>query len=257
MSPREKYVAFITIARKEFSRFFRIWTQTLIPPVITSVLYYLIFGGLIGSQVKSIQGFTYMQFLVPGLVMMSVITNAFSNVAGSFFSSKFMRNYEEILVSPTPSWVIIAGYVAGGIGRSVLVGLITLGIGLFFTHLVIHNIVVVIVFMLLTAFLFSIAGLFNALFAKNFDDIAIIPTFVLTPLTYLGGVFYSIQTLPPLWRTLSQFNPILYLINGFRYGFLGVSDVNVWISFTILIVSIITFTLVTWHLFKKGYGLKS
>lgn len=257
MNSTELYVAYSTIARKEVSRFFRIWTQTLIPPVITSILYYLIFGTFVGSQVDQVHGFSYMQFLVPGLVMMAVINNAYMNVSSSFFSSKFMKNYEEFLVSPTPPWIIVAGYVTGGVVRSTVVGLITLAIGLFFTNLTVHSIIFVIIFMLLTAILFSVAGLFNALFAKNFDDISIIPTFVLTPLTYLGGVFYSIDVLGPFWQNLSRFNPILYLINGLRYGFLGFSDVNVWISFGILITSTVFFTLITWHLFKKGYGLKS
>ncbi len=257
MNSKELYIAYITIARKEIMRFLRIWTQTLIPPVITSLLYYLIFGTFVGSQISKIHGFSYMQFLVPGLVMMAVINNAYTNVSSSFFASKFMRNFEELLVSPTPPWIIVAGYVTGGVVRSIVVGLITLGIGLFFTHLTIHNIVFVVIFMLLTAVLFSVAGLFNAMFAKNFDDISIIPVFVLTPLTYLGGVFYSISALGPFWQTLSRFNPILYLINGLRYGFLGLSDVNVWISFTILTVSTAIFTFTTWRLFKKGYGLKS
>ncbi|MBI2056255.1 MAG: ABC transporter permease [Candidatus Sungbacteria bacterium] len=257
MTRYEKWIAYSTIARKEITRFLRIWTQTLIPPVITSLLYYLIFGAFIGSQVSAIRGVTYMQFLVPGLVMMAVINNAYTNVSSSFFSSKFMKNYEEILVSPTPPWIIVAGYVTGGVARSVIVGLITLAIGLFFTHLSVYNITIIVAFILLTALLFSVAGLFNALFAKNFDDIGIIPIFVLTPLTYLGGVFYSIEALSPFWRTLSQFNPILYLINGFRYGFLGFSDVNVWISFGILIASTAIFTFTACYLFKRGYGLKS
>lgn len=257
MDSKKIQIALYTIARKETARFLRLWTQTLVPPAMTAVLYFLIFGAFIGSQVRPINGVTYMQFIVPGLVMMAVITSAFSNVATSFFASKFIRNIEELLVSPTPPWVVILGYALGGIARGSLVGIIILLVSLFFTHLSIHSMGTVILFMILTSTLFSLAGLFNGLFAKNFDDVAIIPTFVLTPLIYLGGVFYSIDVLPPFWRAISQANPILYIIDGFRYGFLGFSDVSVAVSIGILFVSTAVLAIANWHLFRKGYGLRS
>ncbi len=245
------------MVRNEVGRFMRIWSQTLIPPVITTVLYYAIFGSFIGSQIAPIHGFSYMQFIVPGLVMMAVITSSFSNVVGSFYFSKFQRSIEELLVSPMPFWVLIAGYITGGVVRGLLVGTITLLVSLFFTHLVINNIFFVLSFILLTAILFSLAGLLNGLYAKNFDGITLFPTFVLTPLTYLGGIFYSIEALPPFWQSMSKLNPILYMINGFRYGFLGFSDVSIVASFGILVVCIVVLLGLNWHLFRKGYGLRS
>ncbi|OGZ45425.1 MAG: ABC transporter permease [Candidatus Ryanbacteria bacterium RIFCSPHIGHO2_02_FULL_48_12] len=257
MESRKIFIAFSTMVRNEVSRFLRIWMQTLIPPVITTVLYYVIFGSFIGSQIAPIHGFSYMQFIVPGLVMMAVITSSFSNVVGSFYFSKFQRSIEELLVSPMPFWVLIAGYITGGVVRGLLVGTITLLVSLFFTHLVVSNIFFVLSFILLTAILFSLAGLLNGLYAKNFDGISIFPTFVLTPLTYLGGIFYSIAALPPFWQSMSKLNPILYMINGFRYGFLGFSDVSVAVSFWILVVCISVLFGINWHLFRKGYGLRS
>jgi len=257
MSGEQIFTAYYTIVRKEVMRFLRLWTQTLVPPVITTLLYFTIFGSFIGSQVKPINGFSYMQFIVPGLVMMSVIASTFSNVVGSFFMAKFQRNIEELLVSPMPFWVLIAGYVTGGVMRGLFVGVITLLVSMLFTHLVIHNIFLVVAFILLTAILFSLAGLLNGLFAKNFDDISIFPTFVLTPLTYLGGIFYSIKALPPFFQAASRFNPILYMINGFRYGFLGFSDVNIVFSLGILLVAIVVLFTLVWSLFKRGHGLRS
>jgi ABC-2 type transport system permease protein len=198
-----------------------------------------------------------MQFIVPGLVMMAVITNSFSNVISSFFSAKFQRNLEELLVSPTPEWIIIAGYVTGGVIRGLIVGGIVLTISLLFTKIVIQSVAIVVLFIMLTAVLFSLAGLLNAIFAKSFDGISIIPTFVLTPLTYLGGVFYSIKVLPPFWQGVSQANPILYMVNGFRYGFLGISDVNIFTSFSILLISILILLGISLYLFKRGYGLRN
>jgi ABC-2 type transport system permease protein len=250
------WIPLSTIVRKEVARIFRIWTQTFLPSVITMVLYFIIFGAFIGSQVESIQGYTYMQYIVPGLVMMPVITNAFSNVVSSFFGAKFMHSIEEILVSPTPNWVIIAGYSIGGIVRGLVVGLLVFGVSLFFTRLSVYRFDLVIVFIVLTSVLFSLGGFLNGLFAKKFDDVGIVPTFILTPLTYLGGVFYSITMLPPFWQNLSKMNPIFYMINGFRYGFLGVGDVSVTVSFVVTIGFVIVAMIATLALLKRGIGLQ-
>jgi len=257
MNKDQILTAYWTITRKECVRFLRIWKQTLLPSVVTTGLYYVIFGTFIGSQIAPINGHTYMQFIVPGLVMMAVITNAFANVASSFFGSKFQRDIEELLIAPTPNWVIIAGYVTGGVLRGILVGALVLGVALFFTKLTVYNWVIVIGFLLLTSVVFSLAGLFNAAFAKKFDDTMIVPTFVLTPLTYLGGVFYSVHALPTLWQTVSKANPVLYMVSGFRYGFLGMADVNVFVSFFLLVTLTLALLLANLYIFKKGYGLKS
>lgn len=257
MNTRRILIAYLTIIRKEIVRIFRIWSQTLLPSVITISLYYLIFGSFIGSQIRGIAGFSYIQFIVPGLVMMAVITNSFSNVISSFFSAKFQRNLEELLVSPAPEWIIIAGYITGGVIRGLIVGAIVLSISLVFTQITIHSTAVVVLFIILTAILFSLAGLLNAIFAKSFDGISIIPTFVLTPLTYLGGVFYSIKVLPAFWQSISQANPILYMVNGFRYGFLGISDVGVFSSLSIILIFIVILLGINLYLFKRGYGLRN
>lgn len=257
MNPKASSIALYTIVRKEVIRFIRIWTQTLLPSVMTSVLYFLVFGTFIGSQISDIDGFTYIQFIVPGLIMMAVLTNAFSNVAGSFFGAKFMRNIEEVLVSSAPAWVIIVGFVAGGTLRGLFVGVLVLAVSLFFTHLVVYNIFIVIAFILLTSIFFSLGGLLNGVYARNFDDVLIVPTFVLTPLTYLGGVFYSVKFLPPIWQTVSLANPILYMVNGFRYGFLGVSDVNPLYSLLLLLVATAILFYVDWRLISKGIGLRT
>ena len=257
MNSKRIFIAYVTIIRKEIVRIFRIWSQTLLPSVITISLYYLIFGSFIGSQIGNVGNFSYIQFIVPGLVMMAVITNSFSNVVGSFFGAKFQRNLEELLISPTPEWIIIAGYVTGGVVRGLIVGSIVLCISLLFTEIAIHSAGIIVLFIILTAVLFSLAGLLNAIFAKNFDGISIIPTFVLTPLTYLGGVFYSIKVLPAFWQGVSQANPILYMVNGFRYGFLGISDVNIFASFSILLISTIILLGISLYLFKRGYGLRN
>lgn len=227
MNSHETWIAFQTILTKEIRRFVRIWMQTLLPPAITTGLYFVIFGTLIGSRIGDMQGYSYIQFVVPGLVMMSVLTNAYSNVVSSFFSNKFQHSIEELLIAPVPNWAILAGYVAGGVARGICVGIVVTILSLFFTQLHVQHWLVMISAVLLTSILFSLAGLINAIFAKNFDDISIIPTFVLTPLTYLGGVFYSIDLLPPFWKAVSQLNPILYMVNAFRYGMLGISDVHV------------------------------
>jgi len=252
-----QFIAFYSILRKEIIRIFRIWTQTLLPSAITQTLYFLIFGTFIGSQIKAIDGVSYMAFLIPGLVMMAVITNSFTNVVSSFFGAKFQKNIEELLVSPTPNWIILAGFVAGGVVRALLVGSIVLAISIFFVRPEISNIFIILAFALLTAILFALAGFTNSLFAKSFDDISIVPNFVLTPLTYLGGVFYSIKNLPPVWQNISHYNPIVYMIDGFRYGFYGKSDVDIRLSFGILIASVIALSILNWSLLNRGAGLRS
>lgn len=250
------WIAFYTIARKEVVRFMRIWTQTLLPPMITQSLYFVIFGTFIGSQVRDINGVSYMAFIVPGLVMMSVINSSYQNVVGSFFSAKFFKNHEELLVSPTPNWIIIAGYASGGVLRGLLVGIIVFAVSFFFTQPAIHNIFIVALFIFLTSVLFSLGGFVNSLFAKKFDDISIFPTFILIPLTYFGGVFYSVKDLPESWQTISYMNPILYMVDGFRYGFHGFSDVNLWMSIAILLGFTLALLAVSLWLMKKRYRIK-
>lgn len=243
--------------RKEVSRFARLWSQTLLPSVVTTILYFAIFGKFIGSQVQPIEGVSYIQFIVAGLVMMAVIMNSFQNVIASFFFSKFQRSIEEMLVSPLPYWALVAGYILGGLMRGLAVGILVLLTALFFTHLVVYNIWFVLIFIILTSVFFSLLGLLNGLFAKNFDQVQIVPTFVLTPLIYLGGVFYSIEFLPPLWQKVSLFNPILYMIDGLRYGFLGIADVSPWVSLILLLIFTGVSLGLVLYFFKKGYGLRS
>jgi ABC-2 type transport system permease protein len=250
-------IALKSILNKEIQRFMRIWIQTLVPPAITISLYFIIFGSLIGSRIGEMDGFDYMSFIVPGLIMMSVITNSYSNVASSFFSAKWQRNVEEMLVAPVPNWVIVAGYVGGGMARGILVGLIVTLVSLFFVDIQVHNIWVIIATVSLTSAVFSLGGLINAIFAGSFDDISIIPTFILTPLTYLGGVFYSISLLPEFWQGVSKVNPIVYMVNAFRYGFLGVSDVSITTAFTVIGVFITVLFTVAMILISKGIGLRS
>lgn len=256
MSHYELWVAFITIVRKEIRRFTRIWAQTLLPPAITMTLYFIIFGNLIGSRIGEMGGFNYMEFIVPGLIMMSVITNSYGNVVSSFFSTKFQRNIEELLVSPTPNWVILSGYVLGGVSRGLAVGLIVTLLSLFFTKLQIHSFWITLVTVMMTSVLFSLGGFINAVFANSFDDISIIPTFILTPLTYLGGVFYSIQLLPEFWQGVSQLNPILYMVNTFRYGILGVSDINIGFAFGVIILFNLVLFAVALKLLNMGKGIR-
>jgi ABC-2 type transport system permease protein len=238
-------------------RIFRIWVQTLVPPVITITLYFIIFGSLIGSQLGDIDGYDYMAFIAPGLIMMAIITNSYANTVSSFFSTKFQRNIEELLVSPTPNWVMVFGYVAGGMTRGLCVGLLVSLVSLIFVRLPLFNIPFIILFALLTSFVFSLAGLINGIFAKNFDDISIIPTFVITPLTYLGGVFYSISLLPEFWQTLSKANPVVYMIGGFRYGFLGIADISVWLGLGMLVLFAVGLFLLTLSLLEKGTGVRA
>jgi len=250
-------VALRTLIQKEIRRFMRIWLQTLIPPAITMSLYFVIFGTMIGSRIGEMGGFTYIQYIVPGLIMMSVITNSYSNVASSFFSSKFQNSIEELLVSPVSNSVILWGYVIGGVSRGILVGLIVTGVSLFFTDLQLHSIPLMLLVLVATAMLFATAGFLNGLFARNFDDISIIPTFVLTPLTYLGGVFYSLTLLPDFWQGVSMLNPIVYMINTFRFSFLGVSDVDVWLSLgMMLLFNAVLFALALYCL-ERGRGLRA
>jgi ABC-2 type transport system permease protein len=253
---KENWISFISLARKEMIRIFRIWVQTLVPPIITITLYFIIFGGFIGSQLGDIGGYDYMAFIAPGLIMMAIITNSYSNTVSSFFSTKFQRNIEELLVSPTPSWVIILGYIAGGMTRGLCVGMLVSLIALIFAKLPLYNIAFIVLFALLTSFVFSLAGMINGIYAKKFDDISIIPTFVITPLTYFGGVFYSISLLPDFWHTLSRINPIVYMISGFRYGFLGISDINVWTGLGMLVLFSVVLFLITLYLLEKGVGVR-
>lgn len=256
----ESYKAIIalqTILHKEITRFLRIWTQTLLPPVITMTLYFLIFGKLIGSQIQKIDGYSYMQYIVPGLVMMSIMTNAYANTAGSFFGAKFSKSIEEMLVSSMPNYVILLGYMFGGALRGLAVGAIVIIVSLFFTQLHIQHIAIVISMAILSAMVFSLGGLINGIFARTFDDVSFIPTFVLTPLTYLGGVFYSIKQLPDGWRHLSIFNPILNIVDSFRYGMLGVSDLNVYFGFSMIFTLFIVLLVWCLYLLRKGVGLRS
>lgn len=250
-------MGYYTMVRKDFVRIIRIWTQTLLPPVITTSLYFAIFGTFIGSQVAAIQGHSYIQFIVPGLVMMAIITSAYMNTVSTFYFSKFLRTIDELLVSPMPTWSVIAGYVTGGLIRAGLVGLLVIIVSLLFTHLQVFNVLVIFGAAVLTALLFAFAGLVNGVFAKSFDAVNIVPTFVLTPLTYLGGVFYSIDQLPPFFRMLSLGNPILYMVNAFRYGFLGVSDVPVGLSFLVMGGLVVVFFGLTLFLFIRGAGVKT
>jgi ABC-2 type transport system permease protein len=250
------WVAFVTIVVREVRRFTRIWAQTLLPPAVTMTLYFIIFGNLIGSRIGEMGGYDYMQFIVPGLIMMAVITNSYGNVVSSFFSMKFQRSIEELLVSPVPNWTILAGYVAGGMARGLSIGLIVTLLSLGFTHLSIHNLPMVVITVFLTSALFSLGGFINAMLATKFDDISIVPTFILTPLTYLGGVFYSIELLPDFWRGVSMINPILYMVNGFRYGILGVSDVNPFVSLGMILVFIVLLATVALRMLAKGKGIR-
>jgi ABC-2 type transport system permease protein len=253
----EQWIAFNTILIKEIRRFTRIWIQTLLPPAITMALYFVIFGHLIGSQIGEMSGFSYSEFVAPGLIMMAVITNAYANVSSSFFSAKFQRSIDEVLVSPTPNYIIVLGYVMGGVARGLAVGLIVTLLALMFTKLSISHGFITFSVIFLTASLFSLAGFINAVYAKSFDDISIIPTFVLTPLTYLGGVFYSINLLPDFWQTVSLANPILHMVNAFRFGILGVTDTSLTIAFVSLFVGVAILFWVSLIVVEKAKGLRS
>lgn len=251
------WISFKSLVRKEISRFMRIWIQTLVPPVITTSLYFLIFGNFMGGRIGEMNGFSYMEFIVPGLIMQSVITSSYSNVSSSFFSQKFQKNIEELLVAPVPTFIIMGGFLVGGMARGLLAGFFVTLISLLFVPITAHSWMIVLVTVLMTSLVFSLAGLLNGLFAKSFDDVSIIPTFVLTPLTYLGGVFYSISLLPPVWQFISRFNPIVYMISGFRYGLLGVGDMALSLSILVLIVFIVGLFAICYRFIEKGYGLRS
>jgi ABC-2 type transport system permease protein len=257
MAIRDQWIAFQTLLLKEIRRITRIWVQTVIPPAITTGLYFVIFGNLIGPRIGEMSGHRYMDFIVPGLIMMSVISNSYANVVSSFYSSKFQRHVEEMLVSPMPNYVILLGYVGGGVARGLMVGAVVTLIALFFSDLSVHNVAVLISVVFLTSVLFSIGGFINAIFARSFDDISIIPTFVLTPLTYLGGVFYSIQLLPDFWQAVSLGNPILYMVNTFRFGFLGVTDIAVPVAYGIICAFTLALYLYALSLLNKGIGIRS
>lgn len=257
MNTPVNWIGYKTIVRKEITRILRIWGQTIVPPTITMSLYFIIFGELIGQRIGHIGSFTYMQFIVPGLVIMSVITNSYGNMVSSFFGAKYGKHIEELLISPLPNWVILTGYVTGALARGLMVGSVVLMVSLLFTHLQVTNLLVAMTVLLLTAIVFSLAGMVNAIFARKFDDIAIIPTFVLAPLTYLGGVFYSTALLPDFWQKVSVFNPILYMVNGFRYGILGVSDVSLAQTYGVIVTAgALLFSWCLW-LLHRGTGLRT
>lgn len=250
-------VAFFTLVHREITRFMRIWTQTLLPSPISIILYFIIFGNLIGSRIGMLEGYAYTDYIAPGLIMMAVINNAYANVVASFFGAKFQKNIEEMYVSPMSANTILLGFIIGGMTRALLVGCIVMAVAFWFADLHLLHPFIILAVALLTALLFALAGLLNAIFSKKFDDINIVPTFVLTPLTYLGGVFYSIQMLPPFWQKVSHFNPMLYMVNAFRYGMLGVSDIAVGHA----LICIATFCLIFYGLnlfaLTKGIGIKN
>jgi ABC-2 type transport system permease protein len=253
---RARWIGFQTIILREFGRILRIWGQTIVPSAVTAALYFVIFGTLIGRRIGQMDGVDYMQYIAPGLIMMAVITNAYANVSSSFFGAKFQRFLEEISVSPMPDWLVVLGYVGGGVLRGLLVGLAVTIISLVFTHLPVHHVLVTLAAVLLTAVVFSLAGFINGVFAKNFDQVNWIPTFILTPLTYFGGVFYSINLLPPWAQSLSYANPVLHMVSAFRYGFLGRSDVNVVLAFAIMLGAAAILFGVALTLMRRGTGLR-
>jgi len=257
MTLQQQYIAFKTIVIKEILRFSRIWVQTLVPAVITTSLYFLIFGNLIGSQLSAIDGYSYVDYIVPGIILMSVITNSYGNVVSSFYGHKFQHHVEEMLVSPMPNIVLLGGFVVGGVARGIVVGSVVTIVAMFFTELHFENTLVISAVVILTAILFSLAGFVNAVYANSFDDISIIPTFVLTPLTYLGGIFFSIEMLNSFWQNIALFNPILYMINAMRYGMLGVSDINITTAFIIIVLFTVTLLWFCLYLLKNGIGLRT
>jgi ABC-2 type transport system permease protein len=256
MNARRNWIAYQTIVRKEILRFSRIWMQTFIPPIVMVGLYFIIFGNLIGARIGSMDGMKYVDFIMPGLVMMSIITNSYSNVVSSFFSAKQYHHIEEMLIAPIPNIVILLGFVTGGVIRGLCVGAAVTLVSLFFTDFYIYNPLIVFIVALMTAFLFSLAGLINAVFATSHDHIAIIPNFVLTPLTYLGGIFYSIKLLPEFWQQMSLVNPILYMVNSFRLGFRGTSDIELTTALGVILFFIILLFIICMTLLERGTGIK-
>ena len=257
MNGTEQWVALRTIIIKEFLRFIRIWKQTVLPPMITTGLYFIIFGNLIGERIGEMDGYAYIDFIVPGLILMAVITQSYANTVSSFYMAKYQRHIEEMMVSPTPNYIIVLGNTGGGIARGLIVGVAVTTVSMMFTALNIHNLFILLSIVTLTATLFSLAGIINAIYAKTFDDVSIIPTFILTPLTYLGGIFYSISLLPEFWQNVSLTNPILYMINAFRYGFIGISDINLVVSYAIILAFIAGLYLYCLKLLNKGVGIRS
>ncbi|MEO8459445.1 MAG: ABC transporter permease [Dokdonella sp.] len=258
MNARGNLIALGTIVRREVARILRIWMQTLLPSAITMTLYFVIFGNMIGRRIGDIvPGIGYIDYIVPGLIMMAVITNSYGNISSSFFGAKFGRHVEEMLISPMPSWVILGGYVAGAVLRGLIVAVIVLLISLFFTRIHLYHPWVTLSTVLLTAIVFSLAGFVNAVYAKKFDDIALVPTFVLTPLTYLGGVFYSVSALGSPWREISYANPILYMVNAFRWGLLGISDINLGLAYVVMLGFAIALTITAITMLRRGTGLRS
>jgi ABC-2 type transport system permease protein len=251
------FTAFRTIVIKEVSRFARIWIQTILPPAVSMTLYFVIFGSLIGPRIGPMDGFSYIQYIAPGIIMMSIINSSYANVVSSFFGAKFQRHIEEMLVAPIPNIIILSGYITGGVARGMMVGLVVTLVALFFTELHIEHPLIVVTVVLLTSILFSLAGFINGIFARKFDDIAIIPSFVLTPLIYLGGVFYSINMLPEFWQLVSKLNPILYMVNVFRYGMLGVSDIKIQPAFAIILIFTVALFSLCLYLLNKGVGIKN
>ena len=257
MTLNQQIIAFKTIVIKEMMRFLRIWVQTVLPAAITMGLYFVIFGNLIGSQLAPIHGYNYVDYIVPGIILMAIINNSYANVVSSFFSAKFQRHIEEMLVSPMPNYLILLGFVGGGLMRGLVVGITVTIVATFFTQLQIYNISIIILVVVLTSILFALGGFINAMYAKTFDDISIIPTFVLTPLTYLGGIFYSVEMLPGVWQSVSYVNPILYMINAMRYGMLGVSDINVTTALFIIIGFVVALYTYCIYLLRKGIGIRN
>ncbi len=257
MKLKEQYAALKTIVIKEVLRFLRIWLQTVVPAAVTMGLYFIIFGNLIGSQLNDVSGIRYMDYIVPGIILMAIINNAYANVVSSFYMSKFAHFVEEMLVSPMPNYLILIGYITGGVARGLVVGSVVTLVAMFFTPLKVYSVGVVISVVLLTATLFSLGGFINAVYAKSFDDISIIPTFVLTPLIYLGGIFYSVDMLPGFWQKVSYINPILYMINAMRYGMLGVSDIDISTAFVIILLFVIVLFAYSLYLLHKGVGLRN
>ena len=257
MNVSEQFTAFKTLLVKEVLRFMRIWVQTVLPAAITTGLYFVIFGKMIGSQLNDISGYSYMDYIVPGIILMGIINNSYANVVSSFYSAKFQHHVEEMLVSPMPNYLILLGFVAGGVLRGLIVGLAVTAVALFFTELRVYHMGVILLVVVLTAVLFSLAGFLNAVFANSFDDISIIPTFVLAPLTYLGGIFYSIDMLPTFWQQVSLLNPIMYMINAMRYGMLGVSDVNVVYALSMIVLFVVGLFAICLYLLNRGVGIRS
>jgi ABC-2 type transport system permease protein len=257
MKLQGQYIALKSILIRETLRFLRIWLQTLLPPAITTGLYFIIFGNLIGSQISNIDGYVYIEYIVPGLILMAVITNSYANVVSSLYISKFHRYIEEVMISPVPNFIILIGYVGGGVARGVCVGIVVTLISMLFTNVVILHFWTALTFLIMTSAIFSMGGFINGILAKSWDDTSVIPTFVLTPLTYLGGIFYSISMLPEFWQNVSLVNPILYMVNAFRYSFLGQSDISIEIAFTVTALFVVFLFLVSARLLNKGVGLRT